>query len=223
MILLRKAPGAHEDNALQIHGTSGFCCGDDMHIVVARYEARIDTATVTTVSKISLGGTEYDFDAPITLGTEAGATKLEEAIKSILNTLGYDNRSFVVKQVGTTLIVETSLSQISFDYLEAAANAFEVKAARSYGDFKGAGDPAETIVGADIVNDELIVSVGATVGVAIIDVSSADITDYVGPASEGKVITDHAVAAGSSTTLTVTVTYSDATTAVFTLDVTNYA
>lgn len=223
MILLRKSPGAHQDNALQVHQVSGFEECDDLLIAVARYKASIDTAAVASVSKISLGGTEYSFEAAIALGTEAGAMKLKDAIRVILNTLGYDNRDFVVKQTGTTLTVDTAFSQISFDYLEAAANAFQVKAARSYGDFKGGGDASETMVGADIVGSKVIVSVGATIGVASIAVTSADITDFDGPAAEGKVTTPHSLSAGASTSLAVVVTYADATTATFTVPATYYA
>lgn len=222
MILSRKSPGAYENNAFQAHNVSGFETCDDLLIATASYVLAVDTGTVTSASKISLGGTEYDFESAITLGTAAAAMKLKTAIRAVLFGLGYDNRSVTVTQDGTTLMVETGLSEIKFDYLEVAGNAFQAKVARTHGDFKGEGDKSETLVGARISGTNLSVSVAATVGVTSINVTGANVTTFSGSPARGIANTPTTVAAGASTSLTVVVTYDDATTASFTVPVTNF-
>lgn len=224
MILKRKNGTAHTGNALQIPEVAGFCCGDVAVAAVCRYKTVIDTdAALTAASKIALGGTEYNFAQSIALGTDAGAKLLQEAIEAVLYQIGYTGDGVVVTQVGTDIVIETSFSQIVFNYLQVSGNAFRSIDCVQYGDFKADGAKADTKVGATVVGTVLTVKVGATVDVTNVAVSGTSVTTKSAAAPGGKLTTPTVLALDATTSLTVVVTYADATTASFTVPVTRYA
>ena len=223
MILKRKNPNAHRQNALQFTESDGICCADGTNEVVCRYTLTLATGTVGTLSKIGIDGQEYNFATAVPTTTREGARLVKESIEAVLYQLGYTSDGIGVSLIGTKLIVSTALSLAAFDYLEAAGNAFQKTACRTIGDFKGPGDKADTEVGAEIIRGELVVQIGSTVDVINARVTSTNTTTYDGPVSGGIVRTPTAIASGATEDVTVVVTYADSTTASFTVSVTNPA
>ena len=221
MILKRKNPNAHRENALQFTESDGICCEDGSNAVVCRYKATIDTGTVTSLSKISIGGTEYNFATAVATGTAEGARKIKESIEGVLYQLGYTSHGIGVTLLGTDLIVETSLSLVAFDYLEVAGNAFDKLACRSIGDYKATGSNDDTDVGAYYDDGDAVVTIGATKTIKSVAVTGTGVTAYDGPASGGVVRTPVTLAADASVELTVVVTYADDTTSSHTVTIVN--
>ena len=133
MILKRKNPNANRDNVLQITTLDGLCCGDDVRAILCVYEATVDTSSVTTASLVSIGGTEYAFGMAISLTTEAGRKLLKAAIKDALHEAGYTTDGVEFSVTGDDLTITTGYSQVAFDYLQAAGNAFAKTTCKAVG------------------------------------------------------------------------------------------
>mgnify|MGYP000421303865 FL=1 len=117
MILKKKNPQASPQNALQIREIDGLCCGDVAKAIVCRYAVEVDTSSVTTASKISLGGVEFAFGLSIDLTTEKGVMMLVQKIRQALAEAGYTQDGIDYTITGNTLRLEAYYSQITFDYL----------------------------------------------------------------------------------------------------------
>lgn len=124
MIEKLKVPGSNPKNMFQIKESDGFCCGDTMVKVFGKYKAEINTANLQTAKLISIGGAEYKFGMSYDLTSEEGIQMVVEAIKKALWKAGYSDDGIEYSVAGNTLTFTTHWSEISFDYLETAANSF---------------------------------------------------------------------------------------------------
>lgn len=217
-ILKRKNPSAHRGNALQISEVADMCCGDKAATVVCQYTLSVDTGTVAAADTISLGGSQFAFPS-VSLTADNGAELLQEAINAAVYSAGYTGDDIAVSKDGTTVTITTSLSQLEFDYLQAEANSFTATTCQAFGDVKSK-DKGETKVFAYVEGDDVVVILGALLGISNVNVTGTSVTTFDGAPTEGKVTTATALADGATSELTIVVTYDDAATATFTRSVT---
>lgn len=157
MILKKKNPNSNTENALQILAVDGFCCDDPIKTIVCKYNLVIDITSVTSASLISLGGTEYPFHSgAVPTNTEAGRTALVAEIKAVLTSIGYTNDGIELALNGNNLTIAVWYSQISFDYLEAAGNAFTKAECKVHGDILSGTDCCTTFVYEQDADDLII-------------------------------------------------------------------
>lgn len=113
-----------QNNLLTFTELHAICCGDGKRTPVFKYQTTIDTTSVSTLSNISLGGTEYGFGSAYDTTTEAGRKLIKAAITNAVDKAGYYaiEPEFIVD--GNNLTIRTWWYSLVFDYVETNANAF---------------------------------------------------------------------------------------------------
>lgn len=124
-IIPRSAPGANPDNALQFSTLHGICCGDATQAVACRYAITFDITSLTTVDQIRIGGTTYTLDDNYAMGYESGRDGLLQAIRDLVEELGYSSRDAIGGTLsGNSFTISIDYSMLDFNWLDASANEF---------------------------------------------------------------------------------------------------
>lgn len=139
-IFKRLSPGANNDNLLQVNKMIGLCCGDARRVIGKKYVVEINTATTPTAKQISLGGAVQALGYAYDLTSVTGVELLIEAIKVKLWELGFGDDGIAYEFNGAVLKLETWWGELSFDWIETTANAFEVSEHQVFGPAKAAGE-----------------------------------------------------------------------------------
>jgi hypothetical protein len=117
MILERKNPAANPDNMLKLGSNVPGCADPAEGVFVCKYLAEIDVTSVTTASKIQIGGVDYPFGQTFNLNA-SDTTPLVDAIKAALVSAGFISSGVIATLSGDTLTVETAYSEAVFNHLE---------------------------------------------------------------------------------------------------------
>jgi hypothetical protein len=120
-IQAKLSPGSSQTNMLQLEVGHGIC---ENETVAAECDYSL-TMAAGTFTKISLGGTEYAFNANIDATTENGRELLKEKILWAINEAGYNAQDGIrLTESGGNITITAEASALVFDYLEVVGNPF---------------------------------------------------------------------------------------------------